>query len=211
MLFLPFLPQANESLREAFAKKAREENAVAVAVPRNADQLQHKTNIGIGHHGIGDSDYPLAMSIVEKLQQTHRGLVTKSFARWKVLTNKICEPQGQIPKQKQRADKCTLEFCWTSVRKGLNQFALNLANGLLLNIIRGERVRNRKKESTIITGSKRHPLLIVRTSKALRGWLLVNLRFNACVCTVGRLIYHEVLDDLNPSQQSCVSRMLLAG
>ena len=175
--------EEDPALRETFSRRAKQYNleAKSLPVPPESEvteaQSHQPEHIGVGLCGVGDASFPVAVEVVKRLQLLRKGLVATCAGKWASMFSKICEPMGKIPQQRVVHGRCSAKFCWTHAQGCMNSCSTHLAKGLLLNILRALRLRNRERGSALISGAKFHPLLVVHTSSGLRGWLLVCTSF----------------------------------
>lgn len=132
---------------------------------------------------LGDQEYPLAQSILNKSIQK-KSLVKLCDQVWKQDVGSVCRADGKMGKCQGVLcqQKCDLSFCWTKCRSALLPRRENLASGLTLNILRLLRARARESGAQAITPEKRHPLILIRSGQIQQAWLLVALRFKPLTC-----------------------------
>lgn len=173
--------EEDPALRDAFGKRAKQINAEAVSrqceVTEAEAQSHQPEHIGVGLCGVGDVSFPVAVEVMQRIQKLQKGLVTSCASKWASMFSKICEPMGKIPQQRVVHCRCFTKFCWTHAQRHVDSRSIHLAKGLLLNILRALRLRNRERGSAAISGTKFHPLLVVKSPNGLRGWLLVCASF----------------------------------
>ncbi len=114
---------------------------------------------------LGDKDYPVSTSILDKLIQK-KGLVKICDQVWKQDVGSVCRSDGKMGKcQGVICQKCDFNFCWTTSRSAMLPRRENLATGLMLNILRALRAKAREQGAHTITPEKRHPLLLIRSGQ----------------------------------------------
>ncbi len=166
-------------LRETFGRRAKLFNSETKSEEQfevSEAQSHQPEHIGVGLCGVGDANFPVAVEVMKRIQMLRKGLVTSCASKWASMFSKICETMGKIPQQRGVHCQCFANF-WTHVQRCTNSRSTHLAKGLLLNILRALRLRNRERGSAAISGAKFHPLLVVQSPSGLRGWLLVCTSF----------------------------------
>ena len=170
-------------LRDQYGQRARELNAEqpAQALPDPEDVAvaadQRQQLIGVGLMGMGDDSFPVSVELLTQLESKVKGFVKRGSVAWRKFirsATNFCRQPGKIPFVK-ASQPCAERFC-ASDRSQLQEVRLNMAAGLVRNVIRHMR-NERARSPPYMSEGQRHPVLIVQAGDRLYGWLAVRPSF----------------------------------
>jgi hypothetical protein len=177
----PFLPEENAGLRDLYSEKAKKTNRdQAPALPEPADEgedAMKQLDIGVGLQGVGDNEFPISVKLLEELS-SQKQFVKRCSAEWKRIASGAVSESAKMKDTRTPASRCLVHFCWTAVQSEQRRDPIRAACGLLQNVLRHMRQDSWTKAGLTFSGKRRrHPLVVVKVSEMVFGWLITRASF----------------------------------